>query len=90
MRIEDGRLVIETTTDGRVAADAGDIGGGDGLTSMYRKLSEAELPVTMGKWASEDVLSGLRTIKETNITIAGYLDSNVAAGYLALLGAGQN
>ena len=88
MRLDGERIVLETVTDGKVAADAGEVGGfGDGLTEVYRNVSEGDLPITMGKWTSQDVLNGLRRIETTGMTVAGYLDSNVASGYLALLGA---
>ncbi|HUD06531.1 MAG TPA: hypothetical protein VMR34_01465 [Candidatus Saccharimonadales bacterium] len=86
MRRDGECIVIETTTDGVIAADAAAISTGDGLVEMYRNLDETEVPKTMGKWASADVISGLKDIKNMGLTVHGYLDANAAGVYLHFLG----
>lgn len=86
MRLDGEQIVIETLTDGKVAADAAAVGMGDGLVEMYRHLHESDLPIAMGKYASSDVVTGLRDIAKLDMAVAGYLDRNVATVYLGFLG----
>ena len=85
MRLDGERLILETETDTIVAADAGWMGSLDGRTEFCKRLGPEDLPFALGKWAAKDVLDGLMKIADSNITVASYLDSTIAKGYLALL-----
>ena len=85
MRLDGERIVIETVADGIVAADAAAIGIGDRMAEYYRTLDPQDLPVTMGKSTTADVINGFRKVIEFNIPSAK-VSRGEALAYLAELG----
>ncbi len=88
MKIDGQQIIIETIDDAEIAADAGEVVAAEfSLTSVYRDLttSKIELPMVMGKWASKDVIEGLRRVSTSDIA-HGCLDASTAKVYLGSLG----
>lgn len=89
MKIEDERIIIETVEEGNIVAAAGEIGliNLAKLTDVYNDVNPEKLPLTLGRWATKDVITGFRLVKESQINSNNLelLDSEKANYYLNLL-----
>ena len=86
MKIDGDRIILETTQDGFIAAEAARLVGDDGLASGYFDIAEHRLPLRMGKWASSDVIKGLQAIRSANAPLSDEIDASTANDYLGRLG----
>lgn len=86
MRLDGEQIVIETTLEGRVVADASAVGLGSSEDSYYGVLDECDLPQTISRESTIKVISGLKQIAVQGVTVIDYLNSSTARNYLATLG----